>query len=70
MSTVTAARSWQTNPINPRAPLHLRRVCGTCKHFCAEVIRTHAPCAITRQGRSGGTNAADCPDWTRKEAKQ
>lgn len=69
MTTVPAARLWPTNPINPRAPLHLRRVCGTCQHFGAEAVRTRAPCALDGLDRAGGTDAADCDDWTRKDAK-
>lgn len=59
-------RNWQTNPINPRCPIHLRRVCGTCQHFGADAIRTRATCAKTAEVRAGGADAAHCQDWTRK----
>ncbi len=54
------------NPSSPRCALHLRVVCGTCKYFGAERIRTHEPCARLGIKRFGGFNATGCGYWARK----
>lgn len=54
---------------NPRAdncPLHLRRICGVCRHFEGAHLRDVANCARHGVHMRGVAGAQDCPDWERK----
>ncbi|EPX82082.1 hypothetical protein [Salipiger mucosus] len=58
------------NPFDPRCPLHLRRICGTCRHFPGELHGQGEHLCPLHADRVGArTWAGDCTDWEREIAR-
>jgi hypothetical protein len=57
----------QLNPLDPRTPLHMRRVCGVCTSFAGTLKDTgKRPCAAFCVDVTATQSAAECPRWSRK----
>lgn len=66
----TPLRAKEAHPLNPRCPMHLRRVCGVCVHFEGG-LRDAKParCAIWDRLAMPGRRADTCRHFERKGAK-
>lgn len=64
---VVRPRDTQDRGLGANAPLHLRRICGTCKHF-EGTMRQVAPAGCALHGGLGSAraSAAECEDWARR----
>lgn len=62
-------RSKEKHPKMSSCKLAYRRICGVCEHFQGEHMRDVAGCGMHHWTVRGTENAADCDEWTRKNAR-
>lgn len=55
------------NPFSGNCPLHLRVVCGVCRHFDGD-LRGRGRCGVHAAGVSGARDARRCEFWGRRDA--
>ncbi len=57
----------QNDPRDPKCPMHLRRICGTCAHFDGHLRQAgRALCKKFDVEQSPSKGAKNCKQWVRK----
>ena len=60
-------RGMYSNPKSRKCPIHLRRVCGTCKFFTGKLrSQSCAPCQVYKYDCHPHERASECEFWTRE----
>lgn len=59
-------RQPNANPRDLRCAPHLRRSCGTCKHFAGTLRGPADRCQLLGLVNRPGTSAHDCEFWSRR----
>jgi len=55
------------DPRDPKCPMHLRRICGTCDHFDGHLRQAgRALCKVFDVEQSPSKGAKNCKQWVRK----